>query len=157
MAVKEVKNYNPVARALHWLSAIVVIGMFAVGLWMVDLTYYSQWYKTAPDWHRSVGILLAMVTVFRLVWKHVTVAPQVEGNQFEKVGAKLVTLRCTLPCLSFSPVATLSLPQMVAVLTYLIGLPCRVWVNYSRINQTLRAKCISMLLGSSYLPLLVMR
>ncbi|GAL32333.1 cytochrome B561 [Vibrio maritimus] len=89
MAVKEVKNYNPVARALHWLSAIVVIGMFAVGLWMVDLTYYSQWYKTAPDWHRSVGILLAMATVFRLVWKHITVAPQVEGNQFEKVGAKV--------------------------------------------------------------------
>jgi cytochrome b561 len=89
MAANEVKNYNPVARALHWLSAIVVIGMFAVGLWMVDLTYYSQWYKTAPDWHRSVGILLALVTVFRLVWKHLTTAPKVEGNQFEKVGAKV--------------------------------------------------------------------
>ncbi|WP_112478024.1 cytochrome b [Vibrio variabilis] len=89
MAVKEVKNYNPVARALHWLSAILVIGMFAIGLWMVDLTYYSQWYKTAPDWHRSVGILLALATVFRLVWKHITVAPKVEGNKFEKVGSKV--------------------------------------------------------------------
>ncbi|WP_234497852.1 cytochrome b [Vibrio maritimus] len=89
MAVKEVKNYNPIARALHWISAIVVIGMFAVGLWMVDLTYYSEWYKTAPHWHRSIGILLAGLTIFRLVWKHVTAAPKVEGNQFEKVGAKV--------------------------------------------------------------------
>ena len=51
----EVKNYNLVARGVHWVSAIVIIGMFAVGLWMVDLTYYSEWYKTAPHWHKSVG------------------------------------------------------------------------------------------------------
>lgn len=85
----QVKNYNPVARAVHWLSAITVIGMFAVGLWMVDLSYYSEWYKTAPDWHRSVGILLALLTVFRLVWKFVTPSPKTEGKPFEVIGAHL--------------------------------------------------------------------
>ncbi|MCC2521313.1 cytochrome b [Vibrio coralliilyticus] len=88
----EVKNYNPVARGIHWISAIVIIGMFAVGLWMVDLTYYSEWYKTAPHWHKSVGILLAALTLFRFVWKHTTPSPKVEGKAYEILGAKLVHL-----------------------------------------------------------------
>lgn len=85
----DVKNYNPVARAIHWLSAIVVIAMFGVGLWMVDLSYYSQWYKTAPHWHKSVGLLLAGLTIFRFVWKLVTPSPRTEGSTLEIIGAKL--------------------------------------------------------------------
>ncbi|GAA5646852.1 MULTISPECIES: cytochrome b [Vibrio] len=85
----EVKNYNAMVRAIHWISAAVIIGMFAVGLWMVDLTYYSQWYKTAPHWHKSVGIILAAVTIFRIVWKHVTLSPKVEGKAYEVILAKL--------------------------------------------------------------------
>ncbi|MGU3845025.1 cytochrome b/b6 domain-containing protein, partial [Vibrio diabolicus] len=42
-----VKNYNLTARVMHWLSALCIIGLFAVGLWMVDLSYYSEWYRTA--------------------------------------------------------------------------------------------------------------
>ncbi|MGF1908560.1 cytochrome b [Vibrio kasasachensis] len=86
----EVKNYNVVTRGIHWLSALVIIGMFAVGLWMVDLSYYSEWYRTAPHWHKSVGILLALVTVFRVIWKNVTASPKVEGNAFEIVASKFV-------------------------------------------------------------------
>ncbi|ROV58291.1 cytochrome b [Vibrio ponticus] len=86
----EVKNYNIVARAIHWISAMVVIGMFAVGLWMVDLSYYSEWYRTAPHWHKSIGLLLAILTLIRLVWTVVTLSPKVEGNAFEKIAAKLV-------------------------------------------------------------------
>ncbi len=37
-----VKNYNLPARFMHWLSALCIIGLFAVGLWMVDLSYYSE-------------------------------------------------------------------------------------------------------------------
>ncbi|MFM2586846.1 cytochrome b [Vibrio sp. TBV020] len=85
----EVKNYNVLARAIHWVSALVVIGMFAVGLWMVDLSYYSEWYRTAPHWHKSIGILLALLTLFRFVWKCVTVSPKVEGASYEVLGAKL--------------------------------------------------------------------
>jgi cytochrome b561 len=88
----EVKNYNPVARIIHWVSAVVVIGMFAVGLWMVDLSYYSEWYQTAPHWHKSIGMLLALLTLFRIVWKHVTPSPKVEGSAIEVTGAKVVHL-----------------------------------------------------------------
>ncbi|BCL72761.1 cytochrome b561 [Vibrio nigripulchritudo ATCC 27043] len=83
------KNYSLTARIIHWVSALSVIGLFGVGLWMVDLTYYSEWYKTAPYWHKSVGLILAVVTLFRLVWKHVSAQPSIEGKAFEVLAAKL--------------------------------------------------------------------
>ena len=74
---------------VHWVSAIVVIGMFASGLWMVDLTYYSDWYKTAPHWHKSVGLLLLFVTVFRLLTRFMSVRPPTYGSKTEKMLSKV--------------------------------------------------------------------
>ncbi len=34
------ERYGVISAALHWLSAIIVYGMFALGLWMVTLSYY---------------------------------------------------------------------------------------------------------------------
>lgn len=85
----EVTHYNRTLQMIHWLSAIVVIGMFAVGIWMVDLSYYSTWYQEAPHLHKSVGILLAALTIFRIVWKAVTLSPKIDGAAWEKVSAKL--------------------------------------------------------------------
>ncbi|MCA0937611.1 cytochrome b [Vibrio alginolyticus] len=84
-----VQNYNLVARAMHWISALAIIGLFAVGLWMVDLSYYSEWYRTAPHYHRSIGILLAIVTVARIAWKHITASPKAEGKAYEVAAAKV--------------------------------------------------------------------
>lgn len=85
---QNVTHYNIVARLLHWGSALVIIGMFAVGLWMVDLSYYSEWYQVAPNWHKSIGILLLAVTLFRLVWKIIKPTPKIEGKRFEVMAAK---------------------------------------------------------------------
>lgn len=80
-------SYNKLAKLFHWLSAILVIGLFAVGIWMVELTYYSEWYRTAPHWHKSVGFCLAILTLLRLLWKIKSVTPAIEGSQFEKKAA----------------------------------------------------------------------
>ncbi|QSP94598.1 cytochrome b [Marinobacter salinisoli] len=62
-------GYGLVSVALHWLVAVLVLGLFALGWWMVDLDYYDSWYKTGPDIHRSVGIILFGLMVFRTVWR----------------------------------------------------------------------------------------
>ncbi|WP_203565656.1 cytochrome b [Alteromonas hispanica] len=74
---------------LHWLTAFAVIGMFASGLWMVDLTYYSDWYKTAPHWHKSIGLTLFAFTIVRLLSRVVYSRPPTHGNAFEKKASKL--------------------------------------------------------------------
>jgi cytochrome b561 len=87
---RDVKEYNLIARLLHWLSAIVIVSMFGVGIWMVNLTYYSHWYHEAPFWHKSVGIILALFTIFRVVWKSVTLSPKVTGSRFEQIASKAI-------------------------------------------------------------------
>ncbi|TKU00199.1 cytochrome b [Citrobacter sp. wls830] len=63
------QRYGVVSVALHWLVAIAVYGMFALGLWMVTLSYYDGWYHQAPELHKSIGILLMMGLVIRVVWR----------------------------------------------------------------------------------------
>lgn len=84
-----VKEYNTTAKLLHWISALLIISLFALGWWMVELTYYSEWYKIAPHWHKSIGLCLFAVTLFRLLWKITTKTPAIEGQAWEKVSAKL--------------------------------------------------------------------
>lgn len=68
-------SYGRISKLLHWVSALTIFTLFGLGFWMVDLTYYSQWYKTAPHWHRSLGILLFLATLFRLFWRGFNQAP----------------------------------------------------------------------------------
>ena len=77
-------RWNVVIILIHWISALVVIGMFASGLWMVDLTYYSNWYNKAPHWHKSVGLLLATLTVVRIVTRIISKRPPHYGASWEK-------------------------------------------------------------------------
>lgn len=86
----QVTHYNRIAQGIHWLSALVIVGMFGVGIWMVDLSYYSPWYQTAPHWHQSIGVLLLVLTLGRIIWKHFTTSPETEGTVWEKILAKLM-------------------------------------------------------------------
>ena len=63
------RSFGWIAIAFHWISAVVIIGMFALGWWMVELTYYDEWYKTAPNIHKSVGLLFAVWMLARLIWR----------------------------------------------------------------------------------------
>ncbi len=68
--------YGFVAILFHWLTAVAVVGLFALGLWMVDLTYYHRWYNTAPDLHRSIGVVLTALILLRLLWRFANPRPQ---------------------------------------------------------------------------------
>ncbi|MGO2135027.1 cytochrome b [Marinobacter sp.] len=68
-------SYGLLAIVVHWVAAAAVFGMFALGFWMVDLSYYDGWYQRAPNIHRSVGVLLFALMVFRLLWRFFTTSP----------------------------------------------------------------------------------
>lgn len=83
------KNWSLGLIIIHWVTALVVIGMFAVGVWMVDLTYYSEWYRTAPHWHKSTGLILAAVTLARLLMRTRTQRPERFGSSVERILSSL--------------------------------------------------------------------
>jgi cytochrome b561 len=59
---------------------------------MVELNYSSKWYQLAPHWHESVGILLLMVTIFRLLWRRIAGSPGaiISHSAFEKKASALM-------------------------------------------------------------------
>nr|WP_113868047.1 cytochrome b [Brenneria salicis]NMN91229.1 cytochrome b561 [Brenneria salicis ATCC 15712 = DSM 30166]RBP60442.1 cytochrome b561 [Brenneria salicis ATCC 15712 = DSM 30166]RLM30070.1 cytochrome b [Brenneria salicis ATCC 15712 = DSM 30166] len=68
-------RYGHVSILLHWISALTIYGMFALGLWMVTLGYYNDWYHRAPEIHKSIGVLLFALIIFRLVWRFISPPP----------------------------------------------------------------------------------
>ncbi len=70
------QGYGLMAIFIHWLVALVVIGMFTLGVWMTGLTYYDEWYKLGPDIHRSIGVLLFFVMLVRVIWRIYNVKPK---------------------------------------------------------------------------------
>ncbi|AKO53239.1 cytochrome B561 [Marinobacter psychrophilus] len=84
-------TYGLVAVFLHWLVALTVAGMFGLGYWMVGLTYYDAWYKQGPDIHRSVGVLVFIAMLLRVVWRLMNPRPEpVAGHRrWERAAAHL--------------------------------------------------------------------
>jgi cytochrome b561 len=68
-------GYGSVSRALHWTMAAAIFALFGLGLWMVGLDYYSPYYTSAPDLHRSIGIVLFIALVLRTGWRLGNVKP----------------------------------------------------------------------------------
>jgi cytochrome b561 len=84
-------GYGVVTRLTHWIMALAIPAMFALGLWMVTLDYYSPYYRTAPDIHRSVGMLLLFGLLLRFAWRLVNPKPyDAELSPFERAGSRLV-------------------------------------------------------------------
>ncbi len=76
MQVKNTRQgYGLFARSLHWGMAVVIFAMFALGLWMRTLDYYSPWYRSAPDLHKSIGILLLITLFVRVIWRFINIHP----------------------------------------------------------------------------------
>jgi cytochrome b561 len=74
------RSYGLVAILLHWLVALTIIGLFVLGLWMVELDYYDAWYRRAPALHKAVGILLFLLVLLRIGWHWLGPKPEPLGK-----------------------------------------------------------------------------
>lgn len=69
------RRYDGLSVLLHWTIAIFTIGLFASGIWMVELGYYDNWYYEAPWWHKGIGVLTIMLVAIRWLWQRVRISP----------------------------------------------------------------------------------
>lgn len=83
-------QFGLISKLIHWVSAVMLLALFAVGFWMVDLSYYSEWYRVAPYYHKAFGLTLFALTLIRVIWKLTTPQPEIiANNSSEKTLAKL--------------------------------------------------------------------
>jgi cytochrome b561 len=61
-------RYAPFAQVLHWLTALLVLGLIGVGLWMVGLPIgLPKLYAYA--WHKWIGLTVLALTLARVAWR----------------------------------------------------------------------------------------
>ncbi len=61
-------RYSTPAIVLHWLSAVLVIGMIGWGMWMADLPKGAE-RSWAFGIHKSFGLLAIALIATRVVWR----------------------------------------------------------------------------------------
>ncbi len=67
MQIPAVLHYNSVARTLHWLMALLITGLFALGYFIDALP--KSWKYAAVETHKAVGLLVLALLLFRIVWR----------------------------------------------------------------------------------------
>ena len=69
LLLNNARRYGLIHQFLHWVTAPLIIGVYAIGLWMNDLDYYSAYYQSAPMLHKTVAVVITILMLFRLIWK----------------------------------------------------------------------------------------
>lgn len=85
-------GYGVVTKLLHWLTAMLILGLVGLGWYMVDLTYFDRWYNESLSWHKALGMIVLGLGLLTLLWRAVSPSPaSIESHRpWEKTVGKLV-------------------------------------------------------------------
>jgi len=89
-------RYGLVAVAMHWVLAVLLAGLAAVGLYMTSLPDTA--FDTRKVWltiyHKEFGILALVLAMLRLAWNAGGVQPGLVGDdpEWQQVAARFVHL-----------------------------------------------------------------
>ena len=80
MKLRDSNNrYGLVTITNHWVTALIMIGMVILGLYMADLPKGPD-KGNLIDIHKSFGVLVLMLGVLRLSWRLLNPMPEAVGN-----------------------------------------------------------------------------
>jgi cytochrome b561 len=87
---KSQTSYGTVAKTLHWLIAAAIIAMLAIGWIMTSLPRTDPEKFTLFQLHKSVGITILLLSLFRLAWRLTHRAPPLPAAMpgWEKFAAR---------------------------------------------------------------------
>ncbi|PKO48133.1 MAG: cytochrome b [Betaproteobacteria bacterium HGW-Betaproteobacteria-4] len=73
------QHYTSTAKALHWLMAILLFGLLALGFYMHDLPLSPDKLKLYT-WHKWAGVSAFLLVGFRLLWRFTHRPPALPGS-----------------------------------------------------------------------------
>jgi len=62
------QQYTGTAKVLHWLVALLIIGLFALGQYMSDLSMSPRKLQLY-SWHKWFGVTVFLLVLIRLGWR----------------------------------------------------------------------------------------
>ncbi len=72
-------TYGIIAKFFHWMMAIAIIGMLAVGLYMIGMEKGPEKMEIYGI-HKAVGALILGAVVLRLLWRQMNIVPALPGE-----------------------------------------------------------------------------
>jgi cytochrome b561 len=72
-------SYDRVMRAVHWTTLALIAGAFAA-VWIADPAIVGPYVRPVVQVHRSLGLTVAALTVFRLAWRWRARIPALPGD-----------------------------------------------------------------------------
>lgn len=90
MSTTNAERYTSVAKALHWAIAILIVGQLIGGFVMHNLEF-SQIKVNLYQLHKSFGLTVLMLALFRLYWRLTHKAPALSPDykRWERVLARV--------------------------------------------------------------------
>ncbi len=82
-------QYGSIAISLHWIMAILIIGLLILGLYMTNLPIGLLKLKLY-GWHKEYGLLVLALVIIRLMWRFINITPMLSLPSWEIIAA-----RCT--------------------------------------------------------------
>lgn len=84
-------HFGFVAIIFHWLMALLIIGLLAVGLYMTGLPIGIQKLKLY-SWHKAFAILVLTLAILRIIWRLSNKTPMLAIPKLELIAARLAHL-----------------------------------------------------------------
>lgn len=78
-------GYGLLTIVLHWTCALLIFFLFGLGIYMTGLDYYSEWYHKGPALHISLGLILFLLMIARVLWRFINKKPDVLPNHSRRV------------------------------------------------------------------------
>ena len=86
-------GYGLISILIHWVSAVLILFLFGLGVYMVDLGYYDDWYHKGPELHISLGLVVLLLMLVRVIWRIANPTPvDLSVRRAQNLAAKLVKL-----------------------------------------------------------------
>lgn len=74
-----VDGYGWMSRALHWFSALLILGVMVLGLVVEEMPKGPE--RTGlMNWHQSFGVVILALVALRLAWRLVNPVPRLLGS-----------------------------------------------------------------------------
>src|SRR3990167_28694 len=91
MQIKNTENcFGIVAIFLHWVMALLIVGLLCVGLYMTRIPVSLSKLKLY-GWHKEYGMLVLMLAVVRITWRWRNINPSLASlSRFEEFAARSV-------------------------------------------------------------------
>lgn len=122
-------KYPLTLRILHWMMAVIILGMIWAGWAMVPINeQVPSKFDGLYPWHKSFGMLVLILVLVRLATRVRAALPPLPNtlSSWERVGAKLghvalYTLMVVVPCMGYS--MSSSFTQSDGVFFFGVNLP----------------------------------